>query len=184
MIELEPMHTIFNDTNCRSPLSNTALIYDRVTTPTPVRNQPKMLRVLVIGDDQDATEVLVGQVRRWGHEALGANDGLAALRVAAIQHPHVVLLKMEMPFMNGCQVTRQLRGDFPRKKCLIVALTGHADANRRKQCREAGIDLLLTQPVDPSIVETLLMLESVLVNRSWAKNKSGFIINPQTYKLS
>ncbi len=184
MIEQHPMHATYENSNHQPILGGNVLTYDRGSKTPSVTNTPKTLRVLVIGDVLNATEVLVDQVRHWGHEALGANDGLAALRLAAVQHPHVVLLKMEMPFMNGCQITRQLRRDFPGKKCLIVALTGHADAERREQCHEAGIDVLLSRPVVPSIVETLLMLESVLVNRSWDKDKSSFKIKLPTYKRS
>ena len=123
------------------------------------------LRVLVVDDQRDMADALARRVRRWGHEARMAHDGLAALRVAAAQHPDVVLLQMEIPFMDGHQIARHLRLDFPRKACFIIAVTERTEGERRQQCIESGIDLLLIKPIEPSVVETLLLLECELVNR-------------------
>lgn len=154
-----------------SPRGEVVLPLERLAEEPSNANRPKMLRVLVIGNEQDATGHLVDQVHHWGHEAVGENDGLAALRVAAIQHPNVVLLKMKIPSIDGCQIARHLRGDFPRRKCLIVALMGPADGRFRQQWREADIDVLLTHPVELSNLETLLLLELLLINR--ASNNTG-----------
>lgn len=133
----------------------------------------RALRVLVVDDDQDAADTLDRQARRWGHAARLAYDGRTALKVAAAQHPDVVLLAMEMRLLDGCQVARQLRRDFPRKECFIIAVTKFADDQRRRQYRAAGIDLVLIKPVDPSVLETLLMLECVRMNRSQTDNSAG-----------
>jgi len=125
-----------------------------------------MLRVLVVDDDEDTADGLVWLVRRWGHAARIAYDGGIALQVAADQRPNVVLLDVEMPVIDGCQVARQLRLAFPRRECFIIALTGGTDERGRRQCLEAGIDLVLIKPVDSSVVETLLMLECERVNQS------------------
>jgi CheY-like chemotaxis protein len=95
------------------------------------------------------------------------------LKVAAAQHPDVVVLDIEMPLMDGCQVARQLRRDFSRKECLIVAVTERADHERGLQCQAAGIDLVLIKPVNSSVVETILMLECERVNRSRTNSATG-----------
>jgi CheY-like chemotaxis protein len=120
---------------------------------------------LVVDDEQESADALGELVGHCGHAACVALDGLAALRVAAAQNPDVVLLGMEMQLMDGCPVARHLRLDFPRKECLVIAVTKRADDVRREQCVEAGIDLVLTKPVNTSVVETLLLLECVRVNR-------------------
>jgi DNA-binding response OmpR family regulator len=125
----------------------------------------RALRVLVVDDEHDKTDALFWRVRRWGHAAQLAYDGLAGLRAAAVQHPDVVLLDLEMPLVDGYQVAKQLRLDFAREDCFIIAVTERADQQRRQRCREVGIDLVLVKPVAPEVVETLLMLESALVNR-------------------
>jgi CheY-like chemotaxis protein len=136
----------------------------------------RMLRVLVVDDDQDAADALDRLVRRWGHAARLAYEGPTALKVAAVQHPDVVLLAMELRLLDGCQVARQLRLDFPRKDCFLIAVTAFADDERRRQYSEAGIDLVLIKPVDPSVLETLLMLECVRMNRSQTRDKAGLAV--------
>jgi CheY-like chemotaxis protein len=93
--------------------------------------------------------------------------------VAAGQHPDVVILDIAMSLMDGCQVARQLRLDFVKKDCFIIAVTGNADEECRLQCREAGIDVVLIKPVQPAILETLLMLECARMNRSEAAKTVG-----------
>ena len=140
----------------------------------------KILRVLVVDEDQDAADALIGLVRRSGHAGYLAYDGIAALRMAAAAHPNVVLLDLDMRDMDGCQVARHLRLDFSRNECFIIAVTDWADDESRQQCVEAGIDLLLIRPFDPEVVETLLMLEYSLVNRSQAENR---IDSKVTYRV-
>jgi CheY-like chemotaxis protein len=118
-------------------------------------------------------ESLVRRVRRSGQAARMAHNGLAALRVAAAQHPDVVLLDMEMPFMDGHEVARHLRLDFPRRACFIIAVTARTADERRQHNIESGIDLRLIKPLDPSVVETLLLLECELVNRRQALRADG-----------
>ncbi len=144
-----------------------------------VRADQRALRVLVVDDEQNVADAIVGQVRRSGHTARVAYDGLAALRAAAAQDPDVVLLDMKMPFMDGGQVAMHLRLDFPRKERFIIAVTERADDVSRQQCLEAGIDLALSKPVDPSILETLILLECVLVNRRQARRARGFLNCPK-----
>lgn len=144
-----------------------ALTRDRVSH---VRTKRRALRVLVVEDELDAANELIWLVRRWGHAARLACDGHTALQFAAEEYPDVVLMDMNVPLMDGCQVARQLRLDCPGKECFIIAATGQADDALRQQCTESGIDLLFVKPVDAALVETLLLLECELVNRSWTDN--------------
>jgi CheY-like chemotaxis protein len=124
---------------------------------------------LVVDAKQESANALVRQARYAGHGAHAAPDGVAALRVAASPHPDVVLLDMETLSMDGCQVAKHLRSAYVSEDCLIIAVTDRADDAHRRLCMEAGIDLLLIKPVDPEVVETLLMLECVRVNRRRAR---------------
>jgi CheY-like chemotaxis protein len=120
----------------------------------------RKLRVLVADDQRDATDGLARLVRCWGYEVRWAYDSAAALEVAAAQLPDVILLDIGMPLLNGCGLAEQLRQGARHKNCLLIAVTGHADEYRRKQCALAGIDLVLIKPVDCEVIEVLLTLES------------------------
>lgn len=129
----------------------------------------RVLRVLIVDAEQDSANALLRQVRYAGHSAHAAPDGLAALRVDTAWHPDVVLLDLETPLMDGCQVAKHLRSDYSSEDCLIIAFAQCVDDARREPCLEAGIDLLLSKPLDQDVVETLLMLECVRVNRRRAR---------------
>jgi hypothetical protein len=49
---------------------------------------------------------------------------------------------------------------------LMIAIVGQPDERCHQECRDAGIDLVLMKPVSPTVLETLLMLESARLNRS------------------
>ena len=176
MCKLAPTEIAGSDAfNRNQLLFQEALTHDGASKVGRASALRRSLRVLVIDDEQDTTDGLVRLVRRWGHAAELAYNGVAALKMAAAQHPDVVLLDVGMPLMDGCQVARQLRLASPRKECLIIAVTGNADDERRQQCQEAGIDLVLIKPVDSSVVESLLMLECVRLNRSPTDNTGGLV---------
>ena len=155
--------------NSNQLMRRSASTHHRSSTSDRVGAGWRMLRVLVVDDEHDLADALVGQVHHLGHTARVAFNGMAALRVAAAQNPDVLLLDLEMPFMDGCQVAKHLRVDFPSKECFIIAITERANDRRRQQCIEGGIDLVLTKPVDPLLVETLLLLECERVNRRRAR---------------
>jgi CheY-like chemotaxis protein len=162
MCELEPTDAF----NRNQLLCREELLRDRLSKAGGVAAGPHMLQVLVVGDERTAADELAGRVDSWGYAVRLAYDGVTALRVAAAQQPDVVLLDVSLPLEDGCQLAQQLRIDLPRAKSFIItAVAMRPDAECFEQCCAAGIDLLLVKPVDPSVMETLLMLESEHVNR-------------------
>jgi chemosensory pili system protein ChpA (sensor histidine kinase/response regulator) len=81
------------------------------------------------------------------------------MALAAAFQPDVVLLDILMPTVTGLEVALQIRRQDRLKHCFIVAITGRTDVKHHCRCYEAGVDLVLTKPLVPSHVQTLLMLE-------------------------
>lgn len=134
----------------------------------------RVLEVLVVGDERDTANSLARLVDHWGYAVRVAYDGVTGLKVAAAQHPDVVLLDIVAPLISAMQVSRQLRLDFPRNECFVISAdVGRPDEERAEQASEAGIDLVLMKPVDPSIYETLLMLERERINQSQPERAGG-----------
>jgi CheY-like chemotaxis protein len=117
------------------------------------------LCVLIVDDEPSAAESLSRMVKAWGHEVWVACDGAAALEIASAFQTDVVLLDIVMPKMDGCQVARRLRRQARFENTLLIALLGWADRECRPRAEEAGVDLCLIKPVEPSTLEVLLVLE-------------------------
>jgi len=157
-----PSHEI---PNRNQMLFQQSIVHGRAIGNGRTSHAQRVLRVLVVDGGRESGNELGKVARRQGHVVRHADDGLAALRAAAGLHPDIVLLNLDLPLMDGCQIARHLRRDFPSRDCLVIALTAKSNDGHRQQCIKAGIDLLLVAPVVPEIFETLLMLECGLVNR-------------------
>ena len=120
-------------------------------------------RVLVVDDNHDACDTLALTLELIGHEVEVAHDGEGALRAAERLHPHVVLLDIGLPGIDGYEVARRLRRIPEVRHARLVALTGcgqgrgpppgrggrlrrllrEADLTERAQARRHGADLPL-----------------------------------------
>jgi len=149
----------------QKPASNRNIVSERDRD----RAATRVLRVLVVGTEQDARGAILRRVRYAGHDVHAAADGLTAFRAAVTWNPDVVLLNMKMPHWNACLVARQLRCNCLSEDCLVIAFADSLDNAHYEQCLMAGIDLPLIKPISMEVVETLLMLECARVNRRLAQ---------------
>jgi len=85
-----------------------------------------------------------------------AHDGHKAIEVFGEYEPAVVLMDIGMPGMDGYQVARTLRRQFPDHRAALVALTGWGQAKDRRLSQEAGFDHHLVKPADISALQALL----------------------------
>jgi CheY-like chemotaxis protein len=76
-----------------------------------------------------------------------AHDGVEALAIAKTFKPHVVLLDLGMPKMDGYETARQMRRQPGGKRVRLVALTGWGQHQDRQRTTEAGFDAHLVKPV-------------------------------------
>jgi signal transduction histidine kinase/DNA-binding response OmpR family regulator len=113
-------------------------------------------RVLVVDDNVDAAESLAILLRLSGHEVRMARDGPEALAAAAGFSPHMVLLDIGLPGMDGYEVARRLRSGPATGEAVLVALTGYGEEEHRRKSREAGFDRHVIKPVDPQTLKGLL----------------------------
>jgi signal transduction histidine kinase/ActR/RegA family two-component response regulator len=114
------------------------------------------VRVLVVEDNRDGLETLVTLLGAMGYRATGAPDGPAALQAAAHFRPHVVLLDLGLPGMDGYAVARAIRADPDLRGAALIALTGWGAERDRMRTSEAGFDGHLTKPVEPAALEQYL----------------------------
>jgi PAS domain S-box-containing protein len=113
-------------------------------------------RVLVVDDNQDATETLELLLQLWGHEVRIAYDGEGALAQVAELRPDIVLLDIGLPGMSGYEVARRMRALPECRDVMLVAVTGYGQDSDRRQSQEAGFDHHLVKPVQPGTLRDLI----------------------------
>jgi CheY-like chemotaxis protein len=135
---------------------------DEIET-TAFRSSPcqVVLRVSLVDSKPNGSDSAVQAMRRIPCDLQIALDGFAALRMAAIHHPHVVILQLDLPWMSGFQLASHLRQDFPRSGMLIVGLTMIKRPETRRLSSQSGIDVLVGERDRRTVLETIMMLECV-----------------------
>ncbi len=113
-------------------------------------------RVLVVDDNEDAAESMAALLEMYGHEVRAALDGEAGLREAEAFRPHVVLLDIGMPRVDGYEACRRIRVSPWGRGVVLIALTGWGADEDRRKTKEAGFDHHLTKPVNPPDLRKLL----------------------------
>ncbi len=104
-------------------------------------------RILVVDDSRDSADSLAMLLRLMGHETRVAYDGRAALEAAERWRPHVVLLDLGLPEVDGLEVCRRLRAAPWGRRVRVAALTGWGQEQDRRRSHEAGFDAHLVKPV-------------------------------------
>jgi DNA-binding response OmpR family regulator len=114
------------------------------------------LRVLVVDDDRDAADSLAMLVELWGHDVRIRYDAVSAFEGACSYRPHVVLLDIGLPKIDGHQLAREIRQQA-EKEAVLIAVTGYADEVHRSRC-ESAFDHYLIKPAPLEEVQRLLAL--------------------------
>ena len=130
----------------------TALGLIRRSTARPAARPPievDSLRVLVAEDNVVNQEFAAEALRKLGHVVSVASDGEEALKMMRHQIFDLVLMDVQMPRLSGLDVTHTYRDSEPEGlHTPIVALTAHSGGEDRQRCIEAGMDAVLTKPID------------------------------------
>jgi DNA-binding response OmpR family regulator len=117
------------------------------------RGKPVSKRVLIVEDEQDVADLVADVLSLEGFEAR-ISTGEAALNIALNFRPHVVLLDLMMPVVDGFEVARRLKSDPGTRDLPIVVMTAMHDAASRAS--EIGTRHCLCKPFDiGQLVETV-----------------------------
>lgn len=113
-------------------------------------------RALVVDDVADAADMLTMLLRMWGYHTRVCYGGVAALELARIHRPHIVLLDIGMPGTDGFKVARGLREMAGMEGTVLIGISGYADECYRVRALASGFDHYLIKPEDPAHLKMLL----------------------------
>jgi signal transduction histidine kinase/ActR/RegA family two-component response regulator len=113
-------------------------------------------RVLVVDDNVDSAESTAAFLRLEGHEVKAVHDGLQALASLKVFDPHVVVLDIGLPGLDGYAVARQLRARGDSSHMLLIAVTGYGQKEDRQRAADAGFDYHFVKPADPREIQVAI----------------------------
>lgn len=108
--------------------------------------------VLVVDDNYQNLKLVRVLLRTEGYEVRTAIDAEAALDELEGFSPRLILMDIQLPGMDGLELTRKLKADPARRDIAIIAVTAYAMKGDEEKARAAGCDGYVAKPID---VETL-----------------------------
>jgi CheY-like chemotaxis protein len=121
----------------------------------PEREGPEDVRILVVDDFADAAEPLAELLVDNGYSVRVAPGGEEALLMVPDFHPHCVILDINMPGVNGLQLTQRLKAAYG-DDIVLIAVTGGAKDDRVVAETFARVDHYLPKPIDIERLERIL----------------------------
>jgi DNA-binding response OmpR family regulator len=110
---------------------------------------PQSDTIVVADDSMTILAMTSSRLERAGYDIVTATRGDEALRLVQENHPRLVLLDVEMPGLDGVEVTRRIRADETLAGTLIVLLTSLSQESEIAAGMTAGADAYLTKPFSP-----------------------------------
>ncbi|MDR7051179.1 PAS domain S-box-containing protein [Duganella sp. 3397] len=114
------------------------------------------LRAMVVDDNEDAAAMLAMFLEIHGHQVLTEDDPARVVERALVFRPHVCLLDIGLPGMDGYELARRLRATPGLDGVVLIAVTGYGDEQARQQATAAGFDHHFVKPVDPARLVALV----------------------------
>ncbi len=105
-----------------------------------------MKKVLVVEDHPDMRELLIWQMEAMGFSAIPARHGKDGVDKAMKEKPHLILMDIKMPGMDGREATRILRANPETQDIPILAATALFSESDLKSCLEAGCNDCIVKP--------------------------------------
>jgi two-component system, cell cycle response regulator DivK len=106
-------------------------------------------RILVVEDQADNRRILRDLLNSVGYEILEAVTGDEAVTVAAMQHPDLILMDIQLPGIDGYEATRRIKADSALRHIPIIAVTSYALSGDDARALAAGCDAYVAKPFSP-----------------------------------
>ena len=103
-------------------------------------------RILVVDDSLSVRKALMQLLHDAAFEVKGAGDGMEAIREIESFKPLLVCTDLEMPNMNGLELTQHLRLEEPTRHLPVIMITSRSMDKHREQAMRAGVDIYVTKP--------------------------------------
>ena len=120
------------------------------TIPVVGSSEASMTRhILVVEDQEDNRQVVRDLLMANDYEMTEAENGEEALVAVAKDRPDLILMDIQLPVMDGYEVTRRIKADPSLSSIPVIAVTSYALSGDEEKARAAGCDDFVPKPFSP-----------------------------------
>lgn len=147
----------------------------------------KDTKILLVDDEPDILEIVGYNLSNEGYQIVTAKNGKEAISKAEKHNPHLIILDVMMPVMDGVEACEKLRSNPQFSETIITFLTARGEDYSQVAGFEAGADDYITKPIKPKLlvskVKALLRRYKESEENSIIINVGDLIINREEYKI-
>ena len=114
--------------------------------------ETRTFKILLVDDEEDILEFLSYNLRKEGYQVFTATNGMEALKIAKKTLPHLIILDVMMPEMDGIETCEELNKIEQLKKTIKIFLTARSEDYSQIAGFEAGADDYVSKPVKPKVL--------------------------------
>ncbi|HEV7555163.1 MAG TPA: response regulator [Kofleriaceae bacterium] len=104
--------------------------------------------ILIVDDNPTNLKLVAFLMKSHGFDVATADDASSAIAAIAARRPRVILMDVQLPGVDGLELTRKLKADPQTRDIVIVAVTAYAMKGDYEKAIEAGCDGYVTKPID------------------------------------
>ena len=146
------------------------------------------IKILLVDDEPDILEIVGYNLKNEGYQIFTAKNGVEALKVAENEIPHLIILDIMMPEMDGIEACEKIRATDSLKNTLITFFTARGEDYSQVAGYNVGADDYITKPIKPKVLVSKIkgLLRRVNKVDSVSKNSEqinvgGIIIDREEY---
>jgi CheY-like chemotaxis protein len=137
--------------------SKRAVVETKDNGPERVSLDGRTPEILLVEDNAVNQKVVLAILSKRGFHVDIAANGLEALSALQKGKYDLVLMDVQMPYMDGIEATRKIRSELRLTELPIIAMTAHAMTGDRERCLDAGMNDYASKPVNPAtLVHTIM----------------------------
>lgn len=148
------------------------------------------IKILLVDDEPDILEIVGYNLSSEGYQVITAENGIEAVKKAKKEKPHLIIMDVMMPEMDGIEACEQIRKNPDLTNTIITFLTARGEDYSQVAGFDAGADDYITKPIKPKVLVSKVnaLLRRLKEEEEETSDKvlkiGGLIINREEYKIS
>jgi two-component system, cell cycle response regulator DivK len=119
------------------------------------------VKVLVVEDNEDYRDLIDLYLKSKGFEVITAQNGVEAVELSSSEQPHIILMDLNLPIVDGWEATRIISQNLSTKHIPIIAVSANCSEQMGEKVLQAGAVGCVQKPVDIEILPDLILSYAV-----------------------